>query len=147
VLFVLDCEGQRLAATPLGYVSELRNGATLPAVGATVQVRYSPGAATNYKIERVAIFAFRANALKSVWDHTVHEGPVALPNGDGMEEKYTWKISGDGKEIRVDGFQSVYPKPKNADENWGPLSIRALATKTYCWNATTITYVACSQAR
>jgi hypothetical protein len=145
-LFVLDCEGQRLAATPLGYVSELRVGPTLPIVGATVQVTYSPGAATNYKIERIAIFALQTNTLKILWSHTVYEGPVVLPNDDGMEEEYNWRISDDGKEIRVDGFQSIYRVSKKPDENWGPPKTRKLPAETYCWNAATITYVRCAQS-
>jgi hypothetical protein len=144
-LFVLDCSGRRLAATRLGYVSYLRNGPVLSRIGPTVEVLYVAATGMGYTLERVDIFSFGRNRLKSLWTHTTREDGFMFPTEDGTADEYQWRISEDGRQIRVEGVQTVYPKPEKLGEPGGATTTRKLPMETFCWDEGRVAYVACQR--
>lgn len=143
-LFVLDCAGNRLAATRLGQVLALRHGPVLPSIGSTVEVSYVAQTGTGYKRESAAIFAFVDNTLRSLWTHTLREYVAVLPLEEQTFEEYQWTLRREGQQIRVDGSRTVYPKRERLDDPSGPPTAYKVSPETFCWDAGRIAYVLCS---
>ena len=146
-LFVLDCAGNRLAATRLGHVLALRHGPVLPRIGSTVEVSYIAQTGTGYERQSADIFAFLNNSLKSLWTHTLYERVSILPLEEQTLEDYQWTLSGDGRQIRVGGYRTVYPKTERLDDPGGPPTKHKISPETFCWDVTHIRYVLCSGSR
>lgn len=143
-LFALDCSGHALAVANLGYISDLREGPTLISTGPTVQAQYAPGSGTGIRWREVGLFALKDSTLNLLWSHTALDSAFAMPSEDGTEDRYEWKIREDGQRIRVEGWHSVYPKPEEPGNDWGPPTTHKLPEQTYCWNEGQLRYVLCS---
>jgi len=113
-------------------------------VGQTVEVLYVARTGSGYKLHKVGIFAFQRDTIKLLWDHTAQEVSLLLPTENGTEDEYQWKLSKDGRKIRVDGIRKTRPKPRAPGEDWGPATAQKLPSKTFCWDSVRVSYAECS---
>jgi hypothetical protein len=110
-----------------------------------VEVLYVAATGTGYTLERVDIFSFGRNRLKSLWTHTTREDGFMFPTEDGTADEYQWRISEDGRQIRVEGVQTVYPKPEKLGEPGGATTTRKLPMETFWWDEGRVQYAACQR--
>jgi len=72
-IVLVDCTGQTLSATKLGYVQEARliNATRVPTQ--ELLVRYIAGTGTGWSLEETAVLSFRRDSVAPMWSGTTHE--------------------------------------------------------------------------
>jgi hypothetical protein len=136
-LFVLDCDGRRLAALPLGAVMQLRKGPVVPRVGPTVEATYISGIGSGYLATSVAIVSFKKGAVSVMWRHeaTASVREWAAVN---YEATYQWTASPDGRVLRVVGSRVEWSSGGDPPE-----ALRTPVEETWCWHGQKRQYQTC----
>ena len=138
-LFVLDCQGNRLAGMKLGGEIKLRTGPDTP-IGKTVEVIFTPGTASGVQWADVAIARFTGTSIDILWTHTATESVAAMD--DDYEDAYQWVFSPDAKKITVTGARKVGDS-EDKKHGWEAHTTHALPTETFCWNDNEMKFLAC----
>ncbi len=141
-LFVLDCQGKRVAALPLGFVMKLRNGPVVPGFGRTFEVDYISGVGTGVKVQTIYLVAFKDGAISIVWSH---QGSDSEGNyGYAYEETVSPRFSRDGMRIDVLKKREVGPF-KDPDYGWPPNTTHVFPVERFCWIASSKSFAACGK--
>ena len=133
-LFVLDCDGNRLAATSLGFVHEIRVGPFVPTIGQTFEVIYTSGYGSGYEQKTVALLAFANDLITTFWNHEVSEEVSAPPLEEEYADTFAWRFAEGRARIEVTGEREL-GEFKDAEHGWEPNTKHALPAETFCWNA------------
>jgi hypothetical protein len=142
-LFVLDCEGRRLASLPLGHVEKLAPGPIITGFGETVEVVYIPGIATGEEWQDVSLVAFYGGSIVVLWSREATD-LVAMPEGKSdYEENYNWRYYDEGKIILLTRKRAV-GEFADSEHGWASHTTHALPVETFCWHSELLKYASCN---
>jgi hypothetical protein len=136
VLLLLNCAGQEIAYSKLGFIEGLNIGPNVDG-RPSLTVRYISGDGTGIYKSSTALVQYREGSLKVLWSHVVrseiNEPPLDKPGyGEDMTCDDKWKLSSTGKRIAV--TQQCKVGVTDEDHGWAPGSTHTLPTETYCWD-------------
>jgi len=129
-IFLLDCDGNRIAASNLGAVKKLRFGPILR-VGQTLEITHIPGTAAGESYSNVSLVVFDGKAIKTLWDHLASDSVAML--GTEYDDRFRWQYSPDGQTIKVTGRRKV-GSSGDSENGWTAGTTHALPQETYCWS-------------
>jgi hypothetical protein len=125
-LFVLDCQGNALAASNIGAVVKITEFSKNNVIPNSIKAEYISGTGTGVSSQEFGIFTYDNRQVKTVFSHVLKEEDFGMPSEGGEEQIYTIRESADGKIITVSGVITKFdPDGKPTD--------RKTTNEAYCW--------------